>query len=68
MVSNKKIFKGFSLKGSMYNVTPRARPILTPGYNLNNPGRGPLDKVVYQISKGWAFLFQTRRFFKVFPI
>ena len=31
LVSNKKIFKGFSLQGSMYNVTPRTGPILIPG-------------------------------------
>ena len=40
---------------------------LPQGYNLNNLARGSLDKAVYQISKGWAFLFQTRRFFKGFP-
>ena len=50
----------------MYNVTPGAGPILTPGYNLNNLGRGQLDKAVYQISKGWAFLFQIRYFSRFF--
>ena len=34
------------------------------GYNLKNFGRGPLDEATYQISKTWAFWFQTRRFFK----
>ena len=37
------------------------------GYNLNNLGTGSIDKAVYQISKTWAFWFQTRRFLKVFP-
>ena len=36
------------------------------GYNLNNLARGPLDEARYQISKTWAFWFQTR-FLKVFP-
>ena len=48
-------------------MTSRAGPILTPGYNLNNLGRGPLDKAVYQIQKTRAFWFQTRRFLNVFP-
>ena len=32
------------------------------GYNLNNLGRGPLNEITYQISKLWAFYFQTRIF------
>ena len=35
-------------------------------FNINNLGRGPLDKGIYQILKPWAFLFQTRRFLKLF--
>ena len=31
------------------------------GNNLNNLGRGPLGEAMYQISKAWAFWFQTRR-------
>ena len=38
------------------------------GYNLNNLGRGPLGKAMYQISKAWAFWFHIRRFLKVFSI
>ena len=37
------------------------------GYNLNNFGNGPLGEATYQISKTWAFWYQTRRFLKVFP-
>ena len=36
------------------------------GYNLNNFGNGQLGEATYQISKTWAFWFQTRRFLKVF--
>ena len=36
------------------------------GYNLNNFGNVPLGKATYQISKTWAFWFQTRRFLKIF--
>ena len=46
-------------------MTPRAGPIFTPDYNLNNFGNGPLSEATYQISKTWAFWFQTRRFLKV---
>ena len=46
---------------------PRAGPLLPQGYNFNNFGRGPLNKATYQISKAWAFWFQTRRFLKGFP-
>ena len=35
-------------------VTPGAGSILTPGHNLNNFGRGPLDDAIYQIWKLWA--------------
>ena len=38
------------------------------GYNLNNLGRGPLDEATDQISKTWAFWFQSRRFLNVFPM
>ena len=38
------------------------------GYKLNNFGNGPLGEATYQISKTWAFWFQTRRFLNVFPI
>ena len=31
-------------------------------------GRGPQDEAMYQISKIWAFCFQTSKFFKFFPI
>ena len=37
-------------------------------FNLNNLGRDPLGEALYQISKAWAFYFQTRRFLKFFPI
>ena len=37
-------------------------------YNLNNLGKGLLDEATYQISKTWAFWFQSRRFLKVFPM
>ena len=37
------------------------------GYNVNNFGIGPLSEAIYQISKTWAFWFQTRRFLKIFP-
>ena len=33
---------------------------------MNNFGNGPLDEATSQISKTWAFWFQTRRFLKVF--
>ena len=36
--------------------------------HLNNLGRGLLGGAMYQISKAWAFCFQTRRFLKFFPI
>ena len=39
-----------------------ARPFLIQCYNLNNLGKRPLDKTKYQMSKAWAFKFQTRRF------
>ena len=38
------------------------------GNNLNNLGRGPQGQAMYQISKAWAFCFQTWRFLKCFPI
>ena len=38
------------------------------GNNLNNLGKGPLGEAMYQISKAWAFCFQTRRFLKFSPI
>ena len=37
-------------------------------FTLSIFGRGPADKATYQISKTWAFWFQTGRFLKVFPI
>ena len=41
---------------------------LTQDNNLNNLYRGPLGKAMYQISKAWAFCFQTRRFLMFFPM
>ena len=32
-------------------MTPGAGPILTPGNNLNKPGRGPLGDATYRISR-----------------
>ena len=37
-------------------VTPGAEPFLTPGYNLNNPGSGPQDKVTFNISLAWTLI------------
>ena len=55
----------FSLYGSMLNKQPPARGHFLPqSYNMNNFGRGPQNEATYQISKTWAFWFQTRRFFK----
>ena len=53
----------------LQNKWPLARGHFLPqGYNLNNFGRGPLDKASYQISKTWAFCLQTRRFFLSFQL
>ena len=38
------------------------------GNNLNNLGRGPPGEAMHQISKAWAFCFQTKRFLKFFPV
>ena len=46
---------------------PKGGAIFWPQGNLNNLGRGPLGEAMYQISKAWAFCFQTRRFLKFFP-
>ena len=62
-------FKGFCFISLCKTYGPRDRVIFCPeGYNLNNLGRSPLDEAVLKISNASAFLFQTRRFLKVFPI
>ena len=38
------------------------------GNNSNSLGRGQIGEAMYQISKAWAFCFQTRRFLKFYPI
>ena len=50
-------------------VTRGDAPFFSLGYNLNNLGRGPPDNATctYDISKAWAFYFQTRRVLKFFP-
>ena len=62
LLSDKEIFPYMGLcktsdpwHGAIFN--PRA-------IKLNNFWNGPLDEATYQISKSWAFWFQTRRFFK----
>ena len=65
LLSDKKNFKIFPYKGLCKTNDPTCGAIFDPqGYNLNNFGRGSLDEATYQISKTWAFWFQTRRFFK----
>ena len=55
-VSEEKTFEVFSLYESMKNKLPLGRGHFWPqGYNLNNLGRGPEDKAIYQISKALAF-------------
>ena len=49
-------------------LAPRRGHFWPKGYNLNNLGRGLLDEATYQISKTWAFWFQSRRFLNVFPM
>ena len=49
-------------------VAPGRGHFWPKGHNLNNLGRGLLDKATYQISKALAFWFQSRRFLKVFPM
>jgi len=39
-------------------VTPEAESILTPGHNLNNSGRGPLDNVIYKYKSSGPFSFR----------
>jgi hypothetical protein len=58
---------------SFYNIyigktyDPRGGINFDPqGYNFNNLGRGPLDDIIYPISKLLALYLQTRRFFKSF--
>ena len=64
LLSDKKIIKVFPYMGLCKTSDPRCKPIFGPqGYNLNKFGRGPLDEATYQISKMWAFWFQTKRFF-----
>ena len=47
---------------------PGAGHVWPQGYNLNNLGRGSLEKAMLQIPNAWAFWFQTRKFLKVYPI
>ena len=35
---------------------------LPQGYNMNNYGKGPLDKTKFQISKAFAFSFKQEDF------
>ena len=42
--------------GYKKQVTPPGQGHFWPRvFSLNNLGRGPLDKAIYQISKSWAF-------------
>ena len=67
LVTVKKIFKGFPYVSLCKTLWPLGWGQFWPqGYNLNNLGRGTLDEATYQISRTWAFWFQTR-FLKVFP-
>ena len=63
-LSDKKIFLKFS---SVYVYVKHVGPGFWPrGNNLKNLDRGPLGEAMYQISKAWAFCFQTRRILKFF--
>ena len=48
-------------------MTPGAGPLLIPGYNLNNLGRGPQDKDTYPNIKGLGLLVSDKKIFKVLP-
>ena len=48
------------------HISPGMWPFLARGQNLNKLSRGPLGDTANQISKLLAFLFQRRRFFKIF--
>ena len=51
-----------------FHIQVYGRSIFDPGsFYLNNFGRRPLHKVIYQISKAWAFQFQMK-IFKVFSL
>ena len=63
---NQEDFKGFPYIRPYKHVVPGRGHFWPKGYNLNNLGRGLLDEATYQISKTWAFWFQSRRFLKVF--
>ena len=58
VVLDKKIFSRCPYISHCKIVDPRG------GYNLEKLGRGPLGDATYQISRLWAFCFQTRRFLK----
>ena len=64
--SDKKIFSCFSLyKYAKYTSLERGN-FWPQGHNVNKLGRGPLLDATYQISRLYALLFQTRRFFQCF--
>ena len=48
-------------------MSPQGGAIFGSRAITNNLGRGPPGEAMYQISKAWAFCFQTRRFLKCFP-
>ena len=48
-------------------MTPRARPSLTQGYNLNNFGSGPLGEATYNI-KDLGLLVSDKKIFKGFSL
>ena len=62
LVSDKKIFKGFLYTSLCKTCQPQEGAIFDPRAITNNFGRCPLGEAMYQISKAWAFCFQTRRF------
>ena len=63
----RRFLKVFSIQVYV-TYRPRGRAIFGPRAITHNLGRGPLGEAMYQISKAWAFCFQTRRFLMFFPI
>ena len=41
-------------------LTPKAGPVLTPGYQMKKHGRGLVGDATYRISKLYAFEFHRR--------
>ena len=67
VVLGKKSFSLFPFISYVKHVTPRRGHFWPQGHNLNKLGRGLLVDATYQISSLYAVLFQTRRFFHIFP-